>query len=336
MSPRARVALVVAALAALAAVVVAGAAVVSAEEVPTRGAERTPHPREGSPPLVLDLGVRSDAEARTLRRAAEAYERSRQGGGETLREDAAALFARSDSLEARMGLALTRWPESLDRVEQLAALYPRSAFAQLHAGLARYWADRAGAEQAWREARDAEPDSRYAIVASGFLHPQFAPGLPVFVAATPFPEELARLAPAEQLERLRAGAASRAGGRAALTRKLHYGIALQRLGRPLSARRVYDDAAAAHPHEPEALVAAAVGRFEKERPEAAFSRLGPLARRFPHVASVRFHLGLLLLWSRQVDEARDQLRRAIRAEPESPLAAEAQRYLDEIGRVGTP
>jgi hypothetical protein len=49
---------------------------------------------------------------------------------------------------------------------------------------------------------------------------------------------------------------------------------------------------------------------------------------------VRFHLGLLLLWSGQVKEAKTQLVRASRAEPGSPLAREAERYLDELRKAG--
>jgi tetratricopeptide (TPR) repeat protein len=117
--------------------------------------------------------------------------------------------------------------------------------------------------------------------------------------------------------------------------RLHYGLALQRLGRPVSARRAYEEAALRYPNDVEALVAAAVGRFAKERPEAAFSRLGPLSKRFPRAATVRFHLGLLLLWSGQVEEAERQLRLAERAEPGSRLAEQARRYLHELGKVGT-
>ena len=54
-------------------------------------------------------------------------------------------------------------------------------------------------------------------------------------------------------------------------------------------------------------MAAAVGLFDKARPAQAFSKLGPLSREFPNAATVRFHLGLLLLWSGQVKEARRQL-----------------------------
>ncbi|HET9508008.1 MAG TPA: hypothetical protein VFO81_08685, partial [Gaiellaceae bacterium] len=98
MSPRARTGLIVAALAALAAVVVAGAAVLSAEELPPPPAEalRAPEPRKGLPPLELDLSLRRDAEAQALARALEAYDAGRAA-------DAAAIFRRHDSLEAKLG-----------------------------------------------------------------------------------------------------------------------------------------------------------------------------------------------------------------------------------------
>jgi hypothetical protein len=112
-------------------------------------------------------------------------------------------------------------------------------------------------------------------------------------------------------------------------------MALQSAGRPFSAREVYAAAAKAFPDEPEALVADAVGRYTKERPVEAFSRLGPLSRRFPRSASVRFHLGLLLLWQRDVGPARRQLRLAREAEPGSFVARRAGRYLDELAEAGT-
>ena len=101
--------------------------------------------------------------------------------------------------------------------------------------------------------------------------------------------------------------------------RLFYGVALQRLGKQRSAERVYAAAATAAPKDPEARVAAAVGLFDKARPAQAFPKLGPLSREFPKAATVRFHLGLLLLWSGQVKEARRQLELVRTAEPGSPL-----------------
>jgi predicted Zn-dependent protease len=109
--------------------------------------------------------------------------------------------------------------------------------------------------------------------------------------------------------------------------KLLYGTALQKLGRQRSAERQFAAAAALAPGDAEAQVAAAVGRFDKNRPAAAFSRLGPLTRRFPRAATVRFHLGLLLLWLGQVRQASVEFRRAERLEPRSVVGTQAKRFL---------
>jgi tetratricopeptide (TPR) repeat protein len=259
-----------------------------------------------------------------LRQAVEAYDAGRLG-------QAATLFAQSDSLEAKLGAAFAAWPGSLDRVEQLGALYPRSAMVQLHVGIARFWAGRGGAVEAWREAQDVEPDTPYAVRAGDLLNPEFAPGVPILVSAARVPPGgAADRSRAEQLAALRERAHD-----GPLDARLLYGIALQSAGRPVSAREVYAAAANAFPNEPEALVADAVGRYTKDRPAEAFSRLGPLSKRFPRSASVRFHLGLLLLWQREVGPAKRQLRLARAAEPGSFLARRASLYLDELAQAGT-
>jgi hypothetical protein len=80
----------------------------------------------------------------------------------------------------------------------------------------------------------------------------------------------------------------------------------------VSGADAFDRAAALEPADPEALAGAAVAQFDKDDPSQAFSRLGPLAQRFPTAAVVRFHLGLCLLWLAQVEEAREQLEAARR------------------------
>jgi tetratricopeptide (TPR) repeat protein len=319
-SARGRVVLVVVAAVLLAAVLAALAVVASDGGSATRAG--LPEPRPGRPPLSLALGLRTDPEARALERAAALYARGRSGA-------AASLFARYDSLEAKVGAAFARWPEgTYDRLEQLAKLYPESALVQLHLGLARLWANRGDPVGAWRAAIEAEPDTPYAIVAGNLLHPHLPRGLPTFVPSFQAPSELARLAPADQLEALRRRAA-----RGGVRELLLYGVGLQRVGRPLSAARVYERAARAAPRNAEAQVAAAVGLFTKDAPETAFSRLGPLARRFPREPTVRFHLGLLLLWTGRIEAAERQLERAARTAPDSPLAHEAARYLETIRRA---
>jgi tetratricopeptide (TPR) repeat protein len=314
MSPRVKIVAGVA-LAALAAVVVVVAAVGLGDD--TRRV-RPAEPRPGAPPLALQLGVRTDAEARELRRAAGLYGRDRRAA-------AAEIFRRYDSLEARVGALFSAWPgDSLDRLERLAALNPRSGVVQVNVGLARLWAAKGDPRQAWRRAVERAPDTAYAVTASDLLHPEYARGLPVFVPSRPAPAEVAELPPARQLAALRERASRSPADR------VLYGVALQRLGRARSAERQYAAAARLAPHDPDAQTAAAVGRFTKDDPARAFSRLGPLTRRFPQASTVRFHLGLLLLWTGQVDEAKKQLRLATTVQPGSRLGREAERFLTRL------
>jgi tetratricopeptide (TPR) repeat protein len=321
MSAQRRVALLVGAVAA-AAVALVAVAVVSSDGSSGGASQETTMqagPREGRPPLSLALGFRSDPEARDLLRAQSLY-----GRGELAA--AALVFEKHDSLDAKVGAALATWPDgSLDRLEQLAKLYPDAAVVQLHLGLARLWANRGDPTAAWRAALEAEPDTPYAVVAGNLLHPDLPRGLPAFIPSFAASAAIVKLPPARQLEALRARA--KAG---ALRDELLYGVGLQRVGRPVSARRAFDRAAQRHPKEVEALVAEAVGRFDKDAPERAFGALGPLSRDYPHEATVRFHLGVLLLWTGRVAEAQRQFRLASRTQPGSPLAREALRYLETI------
>jgi tetratricopeptide (TPR) repeat protein len=279
-------------------------------------------PRPGAPPLALDLGVRVDAEAVDLRRALGLFNQGH-------RKQAAAMFAVHDSLEAQVGQAIAAWPQgSLTRLTALTVAHPRSGLVQVNLGLALFWAGRPGSEQAWRRAAAVEPDSSYAITAGNLLYPRFNRNLPTFVAAEAVPAELDGKSPPEQLAILRRDAAT-----GSAKAKLLYGVALQRLFRPVSARREFDVAARLAPNDPETQTAAAVARFDKAQLSAAFSRLGPLTRRFPHAATVRFHLGLLLLWTGSIKAAETQLRLATTVEPGSPLAREATRFLTTLKGV---
>jgi tetratricopeptide (TPR) repeat protein len=305
-----------------AAVAVVAAAVVSSDGGSATTTATEPELREGRPPLSFALGFRMDPEARDLTRAAALYQR---GNIRT----AAALFAKHDSLEAKVGSALATWPEgSLDRLEQLAKLYPEIAVVQLHLGLARLWANQGDPVAAWRAASDAEPDTPYAIVAGNLLYPQLPRGLPAFIPSFAASPEITRLPAARQLHALR-----RAAERGGVRERLLYGVGLQRVGRPVSASRAFASAARAAPGEVEAQVADAVGRFDKDAPERAFGRLGPLTRTHPNEPTVRFHLGVLLLWTGRIEAAQRQFRLAARTRPGSPLALEAERYLETIRRA---
>jgi tetratricopeptide (TPR) repeat protein len=312
------------ALVALAAVAASGVVVVGV--LATRGhVPAPPKPRAGRPPLALDLGVRTDAEARALRQAQQLY-----GDGKV--DAAAATFRRYHSLEARVGAALASWPKStIATLQELQAEHPRSSLVALHRGLALYWGRRdAEALAAWRAAAKDQPDTSYAVRAGDFLHPQFAPGLPHFVPSFPLPRRIEKLPQPQQFIAIR-NAAARGGP----STKILYGSALQQLGRPVSAERQFAAAARLAPDDPDARVAAAVGLFDKANPSRAFSRLGPLTQVFPHAQTVRFHLGLMLVWSAQVKEARRQLRLAKREDPHSALGQQADQYLRALRTVRT-
>jgi tetratricopeptide (TPR) repeat protein len=318
MSARARITLIVAALAFAAAAAVVGITAATNGNPPAAAVE-APTVRPGSPPLAVDLGVRGDREALDLREGLRLYEAGK-------RTEAGKLFARHDSLEARIGESFSRWPNgTVARLTQLAGLHPKSAAVELNLGIAQFWSGEQGAKAAWQSAADLEPDTAYAVTAGNLLHPNFARNLPIFVPNTEAPAAIRKLAGPAQFATL-----ERRARTGTVADRLFYGVALQRLGRQLSAERVYAEAARLAPSNPEARVAAAVGLFDKTQPARAFSRLGPLTRTFPKAATVRFHLGLLLLWSGEVKEARRQLRLVQSVEPGSPLAGVAKRYLDEL------
>ncbi len=314
-SPRTRVSVVVVAVA----VVVAGAAV-GVSVLQSSGGKTATALRKGLPPLELDLGVRTDPEAVALRRASRLF----TGGSPAA---AAQIFVRYSSVEAQLGAAFAAWPKgTLARLDRLAALHPRDAEVLLNLGLARYWAGRdTDAEASWRLAAATGPDTASGVRADDLLHPSFPRGLPYVVSSYAPPVSIARLAPPQQLAAL-----ARRARTGTYEDKLIYGIALQRIGHPLSAERQFAAAAALAPNDPEAQVAAAVGLFSKAKPSLAFSKLGPLSQRFPHSPAVRFHLGLLLLWLGQLNQARAQLRLAVADGPHTALGVEAAHFLQSL------
>ena len=317
---------VIVALAAL----VAAAGVVGATLLQTRGESTTvpgavTKPQPGDPPLKLDFGLESSAEARALTRAQALYNGNHVA-------QAAAIFARYHSLEAQIGSAYAAWSkDGFATMKSLAAAHPASTVVLLHLGIADYWAGHnADAVAAWEKTAKVGADSPYGVAAEDLLHPTLnghrqIPGLPYLVLDFGAPPAIRRLPGAQQLAAL-ARAAAKPDARA----KLLYGSALWSLERPLSAERQFDAAARLAPHDPVARTAAAVGLFTKANPVQAFSHLGPLTGVFPRAAVVRFHLGLLLLWSGERQKAVSQLRLAAADGPHSPYAEDARRLLSRL------
>jgi Flp pilus assembly protein TadD len=313
---------VIVALAAL----ISAAAVIGVTLLQTRG-ERTTvpgavvTPRAGQPPLDLNFGVDTSAEAAALTRAQTLYNANHLA-------QAAAIFARYHSVEAQVGAAFAAWKQNgLATVQQLADAHPGSSVALLHLGIAEYWAGQnADAVAAWDKAAKVGADSPYGVKAEDLLHPTLKiPGLPYLVLDFDVPHAIAKLPAAQQLAAL-ARAAAKPDARA----KLLYGSALWGLQRPLSAEQQFEAAAKLTPQDPLARTAAAVGLFTKANPVKAFSRLGPLTGVFPRAAVVRFHLGLLLLWSGERKKAVEQLRLAAADQPSSSYAEDARRLLSRL------
>jgi Flp pilus assembly protein TadD len=200
--------------------------------------------------------------------------------------------------------ALRAWPAgTVRRLRILAARYRGSGLVRLELGLAlAFLGQQADARRAWREAERVQPDSPSAVRAQDLRYPSSPPGLPPFVpsferATSPVEAHLLR------------------------------GAGYQQALRPVSAEREFRAAARLAPDDPEALTAAAVGLYDKDRPALAFSQLGPLPRRFPRAQTVRFHLGLLLIYFGDLARARRELAQAHAEGPQTPLGRRAETLL---------
>ena len=185
---------------------------------------------------------------------------------------------------------------------QQALRAPADPAVQFNDGVALYCAGYlTEATQAFATAKKVGSNTFYEIRADSILHPQFfSQGYPVFEPNGPIAPLLVE------------------------------GISAQRAGHQHSAERLYARAARLRPDDDQAQVAAAVGRFDESDLSAAFSRLGPLVKRFPRSVSVRYHLGLLLAWTGQRSQAVAEFRLAKRLGPQTRLGLEANAFLKRL------
>ena len=128
MSPRARIIVIAGAAACLAAGGTVALAVITSNG--KSGNQNKPVPLAGAPPLALDLGVRTDPEARSLRRAERLYSTKQRAA-------AGRIFVRYHSPAAQVGAAFAAWPGSgLATLERLAQEHPQDSLVLLHLGYA--------------------------------------------------------------------------------------------------------------------------------------------------------------------------------------------------------
>jgi tetratricopeptide (TPR) repeat protein len=322
MTARARVFTIVAVAACLAVGGTVGITLLQTRGESTTAPGSVTKPRKGRPPLFLEFGVRGDRQAQNLSRATALLNSGKA-------QQAGAIFARYHSLQAEIGAAFARWPDGgLDELKRLVATHPASAAAQFNLGMAYLWSGRiADAQSTWQLVASRYPDSPESVEVENVLYPKLVPGPPPIVTTLALPSAPSRAA---QLRVL-----SRAAQQPDATAKLRYGLALWQLWRRVSAERQFSAAAKLAPNNPVARTAAAVGAFRKAAPVRAFGRLGPLTGEFPHAAVVRFHLAILLAWTRQPAKALKEFQIAIADEPGSIYGKEGKQFVAALRQHGT-
>ncbi len=275
----------------------------------------------GAPPALrlrrLEEAVRADPADIDAALALAALQLDRGGRAAARRSLAAAAHVDARDLRPAAALALVdyRPATAAATISRLRALVANArdartqAFVRFSLALAELWAGHRGeAERNLRAVRGAAPESFFGVAADDLLHPGMAPGYPAY-----FPSFTASRT---DLPGLSADASRRPGD---VRAQLAYGAALVRAGRRAEAVRVLSRAATLAPDNAEPRVALAVARFAKDDPSASVGVLGPLVRDRPDDPVPRFHLGLLLSWLRQREQARAQFAQVARTAPGTPL-----------------
>ena len=207
---------------------------------------------------------------------------------------------------AKIRAAYATWPHgSLDEMVALGQNYPHDPVVQLYLGIALIWAGYdSDAEAPLRAAKKWGRNTSIEIQADSLLHPQYFPDDPIFTPISDNP-------------------------------LLVQGSKLQLEGHQHSAERLYERAARKAPNDPEALVAVAVGRFDKDNLSAAFGQLGPLTKRFPRNQLVRYFLGYLLAVTGQGKTAVVEFKKTVALGPDTVLGKNAEAFLTRLKQAAT-
>ena len=281
------------------------------------------------PRLQLSVVLRTDA-----RQVARAAERATTGDRGAAKEQFDALLHVDPSpLKRRSARRSRRGPSGRSTSSASSrAEYPESALVHLHLGLALYAGGDDTAALPSGERRSKSSRTRRRLCAPRICStpiwrldgrssiPSFAPTL-----------DLENDSPAAQL----AGAAPpghegrRARTISSTASRSSASDARCPPGSPSRALSSSTERASTHASRMLSAVSTRTSRRE------AFSRLGPLAQAHPRSPLVRFHLGLLLLWIRDVENARKQLQRAADADRDGFYGREARALLSRLEAIGT-
>jgi hypothetical protein len=269
-------------------------------------------PLRGAPPLNLQLP------------------RPVQGRSSETVERAAIRQLPSDDPRVGVARAIVRYP-SAGEARTLAALRrldQSQPVVGLYEGLTELWAGRCDAAvAALRRVRSEDLYGYYGTIADNTLHaPQQRSDYPLYIPPDGTPhgtvaqmKALVRGHPRESGAWLGLAAAEQGAW-------LQSHRAPDRLAAQAAARRALQvDPTGVSPR-----VAAAVLTYDKDRPAATFSQLGPLVQQVTDPAEVRFHLGMLLYWLNDDTDAAAQWRQVVDASPSSIYGRTAAELMSRI------
>lgn len=338
--PRSRLLVLIGAAVLIAAVVV-GLAVLAndgADPAAPKATARptTSKPLDGRPAIVLPPSADAPEEA-TARVAWARRQLAAQPGTQAVLELAAAQAAAGDDAAARATLRTGAGPDAeaalalldydakdpkpaIARLRALAAAASASPFIGFSYGAALLWSgQRAAGEDALRAVRAAQPDAFYGVAADDLMHPAMPAGYPPYVGP--------QAPPNRTLSELKAAAADHPDQLAA---QLDYATALLAAGQRTAAVTAFSEALAVDPASVDAKVGKIIAGYAKDNPAASFGQMGPLARDNPGNPSPRLHLALMLLWLRDPDTARAQLRQVADQDPQGRLGQFARQLLASL------
>ena len=251
---------------------------------------------------MFEFGVRSDPEAVDLSRGETLLREGQARAGARRSSSATTRCTRRSRRRSRAGRRTAS-----TTLKRLVATHPRNPVAQLHLGWALLLDGAGGRRRREQFLRVATDVRGHAGGGDGRGHP--------LSEVRAGPADAHRSASACRARRrvptscacwpdARRGRTSQA--------KLRYGLALWTLWRRVSAERQFEAAATLAPNEPTVAQPRPPSRLHEAAIRCVRFRPARSAHgAFPKAAVVRFHLGLLLLWTRQLAKGAEQFRLAV-------------------------